>query len=298
MSPAATQLLYTAETASLYSLATLGLYLAFRVLRFPDFTAEGGFGLSALVGGMIMVTTGSPWLGLASAVAVGMLAGATTALLANVVKLPTILSSILTMTMCFSVGLLAAGKPSINLPDAWVLGSLHAFAGSSVAAGLIGGVGALLLIAFALLLLLRTGTGLLLRVRGENPHLLKDMKHSLVVWDVFGLAIANGIVGLAAVLLSQRAGYANISMGRGVAIAAIAAIMLGEAILRPRRPSTAFAACLVGTLILQLVRLLALNLGIPDGGLDLVTSLLVIGFCWSLSRSPQHREALLERIRM
>ena len=98
MDPVVSQLFYTLETALLFSIVTIGIFISFRVLRFPDFTADGGFGLSAIIGGMTLIKTGSPWLGLISGLLAGILAGAVTALLANKMRLPTILSSILTMT--------------------------------------------------------------------------------------------------------------------------------------------------------------------------------------------------------
>ncbi len=298
MSSAGMQLLYTLETSLVFSLVTVGLYLSFRVLRFPDLTAEGGFGLAALLGSLVAVKFSSPWLGLLTGVIVGMLAGTVTAFLANTVRLPTILASILTMTMCFSVGILVAGQPHQSLADIWVFSSVDDLLQNPLQTGLLGGFLSLLLTSVLLVLLLRSGRGLLLRVRGENPTLGKELGHSLLKWDIIGLAVANGVVGLGAVLLSQRAGYANISLGRGVAISALAAIMLAEAVFPNRKIEWAFAACIAATFVIQLVRLFALNLGVPDGGLDLVTSLLVICFVWISNVRKKSGRSLLEQIRM
>ena len=298
MNPVTIQLLYTIETALLFSVVTVGVFIAFRVLRFPDLTSEGGFGFCAIASGLVLVKTGSAWLGLLCGVLAGVFSGAVTAVLANKVRLPTILASILTMTMCFSGGLLLAGKPNETLPDGWVLQNALFFLDSPLSVGIVG-----LAIVFSLLVpalhgFFQIGSGYILRVRGENPSLCRELGHSLLTWDVVGLGLSNGLVGLAATLLSQRSGYASVNMGRGVAISAIAAIMLSEALFPTRRLYWSLFACFVGTLVLQLVRLLALNLGIPDGGLDLVTSLMVIGFCWFASRRKQGRPSLLEQIRM
>lgn len=298
MNSVAVQLFYTIETSLIFSLVTVGLYLSFRVLRFPDLTAEGGFGLAALLGGMAAVKFSSPWLGLLVGAVVGMLAGAVTAFLANTVRLPTILASILTMTMCFSVGILIAGQPHQPLAELWTFAPLSQLFNSTLQAGVVGGGLFLLLTSFVLIVILRSGGGLLLRVRGENPGLCKELGHSLLTWDVLGLALANGVVGIGAVLLSQSAGYANINQGRGVAISALAAIMLAEAVFPNRRIEWAFAACVLATFVIQLVRLVALNLGLPDGTLDLVTSLLVICFVWVSNLRSKTGRSLLEQIRM
>ena len=298
MNAAIIQLLYTLETTLLFSTVTVGVYVAFRVLRFPDLTAEGGFGLSAMMGGMALVATGSAWLALLASVATGVAAGVTTALLANLVRLPTILASILTMTMCFSIGLLAAGRPSMTLSGRGFIGDVLGFIDSPIAVGIIGTAVVLSVVTLGLLIFLRTGGGFILRARGENPGLTRELGHSLVVWDMVGLGLANGVVGLAAALLAQRSGYASVNMGRGIAISALAAIMLGEAVFPARRMGTAFVACIAGTLIMQLVRLLALNLGMPDGGLDLVTSAMVIAFCWLSRGRGVMGHNVLEQIRV
>lgn len=292
------QLLYTLETTLMFSVVTVGVYLSFRVLRFPDLTAEGGFGVSAILGGMAFGATGSPSIALAVSVMSGMTAGMLTAVLTNLVNLPTILASILTMTMCFSIGLLVAGQPSQTLSDDWIWETPLSFVGDPLAIGIVGMGLSLALVVTGLVIYLRTGSGFILRSRGENPNLTRELGHSLVLWDMVGLAIANGIIGLAAALLSQRSGYASVNMGRGVAISALAAIMLGEAIFPTRKVALAFLACIGGTLVMQLIRLLALNLGMPDGGLDLVTSLIVIAFCWLSRGNGAFGHNVLEKIRI
>jgi putative ABC transport system permease protein len=298
VNPTLLQLLYTFETTIQLSLVTIGVYVALKILRFPDLTAEGGFGLAGLTGGMAMTSTGSPWIGLTVSIATGACTGIVTACLANFARLPTLLASILTMTMCFSAGLLIAGQPSKNLADLWVLKSLLPWNGSPLVPGIFGTLILLFVMSTLLLIFLRTGAGVVLCARGENPDLVREMGHSLAAWDIVGLALANGFVGLGAALASQRAGYASINMGRGIAVYAFAAIMLSEAIFPARSRVSALTACVLGTLVLQLVRLVGLNLGLPEGSLDLVTSALVIVLCYlGKSRRVLFRNTL-EKIRL
>ena len=298
MSSTLLQLLFTLEMSLLFAIVTIGVYLAFRVMKFPDLTSEGGFGFSAMVGGMVLLQSGSPWLGLGAGILAGVFTGMVTAFLANRVGLPTILAAILTMTMCFSAGLLIAGKPSETLPGQWVLKDILFFIDSNLWIGLWGLGFVLIALIVTVHVFLQTGYGYILRMRGENPHLCGELRHSLLLWDMIGLGLANGMVGMAAVLLSQRSGYASINMGRGVAISAIAAIMLSEALFPTKCLYLSLCACFAGTLILQLIRLLALNFGIPDGGLDLVTSMIVIGFCWFANFKKSGQPSILEQIRM
>src|SRR5947207_1555971 len=99
MSPTTLQLLYTFETTLTLSVVTVGVYISFRTLRFPDLTAEGGFGLSAMVGASVLINMGSPVLALVASIGTAAACGAATAVLANIVRLPTLLASILVMIM-------------------------------------------------------------------------------------------------------------------------------------------------------------------------------------------------------
>ena len=298
MSATSLQLLYTAQDAILASLVTIGTFISFRILRFPDLTAEGGYGLAATLGGMVVVSTGSFGLGLVVSVAAGAATGVATSLLNNLTRLPTILSSILVMTMSVSLALLIAGQPSIILPSGWVLGGFQRAVGSTVLGGIAAASLILVLVVFGLVVLMHSGAGLLLRTRGENPRLLAELRRSLVLWDVVGVGLANGVIGLAAGLASQQAGYTSIQMGRGVVISALAAILLGESFAPRATLTQSLACCVLGTLILRLIRLLGLSLGMPDGSLDLITSGIVIVFYVSARRGLASRIELLDNIRM
>lgn len=298
MNPTTIQLLYTLETTLTLSLVTVGVYMSFRTLRFPDLTPEGSFGLAAMVGGATLIASGSPLLATLASMATGASAGAVTAILANIVRLPTLLASILTMIMCVSVGLLVAGQPSHTLPDLWILSNLLPWIHGPLTRGILGSAAVLVGLIAAILIFMQTGAGFILRARGENPDLTRELKHSLIVWDIIGLALANGVVGLGAAMFSQRAGYGSINMGHGVAINALAAIMLGETMFPGRTMLPALLACVAGTLVLQLVRLLALNMGMPDGSLDLVTSVLVIVLVYLVKARGRLGQNVLEKIRM
>lgn len=292
------QLMYTVEDGLLFSLVTVGVYVSFRVLRFPDLTAEGGFGLAVTAGGLAILATGSFTIGLVVSTLAGAATGVASSLLANWTRLPTILSSILVMTMCVSAGLLLAGRPNFTLPTGWWIADWMPADLSPVGTGIAGGAILLVVIGAALVLLFNTGAGLLLRTRGENPRLLRELGRSLTVWDAVGLGIANGIIGFAAALLSQQAGYTTIHMGRGVVIGALAAILLGESLFPHRSFAQALVGCVVGTLVLRLVRLLGLNLGLPDGALDLVTSAIVIVFYVAARGRLESKIELLDNIRL
>ncbi|MBM1635091.1 hypothetical protein JQV27_20055 [Sulfitobacter mediterraneus] len=55
----------------------------------------------------------------------------------------------------------------------------------------------------------------------------------------FGLALANGLCGFAGGLFAQVYGFADVTMGVGTIVIGLAAVILGEAVLRGNAPSKA-----------------------------------------------------------
>ncbi len=69
------QFLGVLELGLLYGLVTLGIYLTFRIINFPDLTVDGNFPLSAAVSAALLVQGGSPWIATCIATLTGCLAG-------------------------------------------------------------------------------------------------------------------------------------------------------------------------------------------------------------------------------
>ena len=66
------------EQGFIFGLMSLGVYLTFRVLDFPDLTVDGSLPLGAAVCASIVTSGGSPCWGVCAAFGAGMLAGAFT----------------------------------------------------------------------------------------------------------------------------------------------------------------------------------------------------------------------------
>src|SRR5690606_38127841 len=106
------------ELGLVYALVALGVYLAFRVLDFPDLTVDGSFPLGAAVTAVLILAGLNPWLAALVAMAAGAAAGLVTALLNVRFKILHLLASILTMIALFSVNLRVMGKPNVALINA------------------------------------------------------------------------------------------------------------------------------------------------------------------------------------
>ena len=94
------------EQGLVFALMTMGVYLTFRVLDFPDLTVDGSLPLGAAVTGTLMVNGYDPFLSLGAALVAGWLAGCVTGILATKLRIMSLLASIITMTALYSINIL------------------------------------------------------------------------------------------------------------------------------------------------------------------------------------------------
>lgn len=257
-----------------FGIAAIGLAIAFRVIRYPDLTADGSFMLGSTVLAFVLAS-GSNW---AWAVGLAMFAGAaaglTTALLNACFGVSRLLSGILTAMMAYSISFrLLGGRSNVGLP-----GELTLFGGApsfQLPLPFSGGTAILAVaaifaagVALASRQLLRSELGLLLRTVGANPGLLADLGRSPNMYRAIGLAIANGLVGLSGALVSTQQGFVDINLGVGVVVTLVAALVLGEEVLnlfgpeQRTRMSKRTVAPVLGTAIYFLAYLLILKASI------------------------------------
>jgi ABC-type uncharacterized transport system permease subunit len=90
----------------LWGVMAIGVYITYRVLNYADLTAEGSFTLGAAVSAwFIVLHGGDPFIGTLIATGAGVLAGMMTGFLHTVLKIPPLLSGILSMTALYSINL-------------------------------------------------------------------------------------------------------------------------------------------------------------------------------------------------
>lgn len=272
-------LVLSLELGLLYSLVAFSLVLSFRFLEFPDLSIDGTFTTGAATFGACVVTWNwSPWLALIAAILAGSLAGGLTGFLSSRFNLAPLLSGILVLTMLYSINLRIMGQANISLLGASTLlsplrASPHREALYLVTFGLVSvGIFGLLLI------ILHTEFGTGLRATGDNARFVTLMGWSPRVFVVTGIALANGVAALAGALVAQRQGFADVNMGFGMLILALASLVIGDALLPGSRHqiSRLFLAAVIGAVGYQFAVALGLAAGLRPGDLRLVTGLLVL----------------------
>lgn len=269
------------ETGLLFGIVALGVFISFRVLDFPDLTVDGSLPLGAATAATLIVTGYNPYVACLAAMLMGALAGLVTAWLNVKLGILHLLASILTMIALYSINLRIMGKPNqallgedtvftpfeqmIDLPYYWVTPIV-----------LLGVIGLLLIV---LNLFLASETGLGMRATGVNARMASAQGIRTGQMKMAGIALSNALVALAGALFAQIQGGADITMGVGVIVVGLAAVILGEATFSTRTIILATIGCVIGSIVYRVVVAVALNaefIGLQAQDLKLVTAVLVI----------------------
>lgn len=88
--------------------------------------------------------------------------------------------------------------------------------------------------------------------------------------------MGNALSSLAGSLIVQIQHYADIGMGFGIVIHALAALMIGESLIGAQTLLKQVLAPLVGALVYQQIQGLALSLGLAPTDLKFVTGAIVL----------------------
>ena len=272
-------LLGAVEIGLIFSLVALGVFISFRLLRFPDLTVDGSFPLGGAVCAILISTGTNPWLATLAGTAAGAVAGLITGWLNVRLKIMDLLASILMMIGLYSVNLRIMGGPNVPLINETTVVTL--LQPDSVADYVMRP-----LILFVIVVLAKLGLdwffaterGLAIRATGSNARMARSQGVNTGAMILLGMAISNGLVGLAGALFVQTQGGSDISMGIGTIVIGLAAVIVGESILPSRRIVWATLAVVVGAIVYRFFIAAALNsdfIGLKAQDLNLVTALLV-----------------------
>jgi putative tryptophan/tyrosine transport system permease protein len=268
----------------LFAWAVLGLSLGFRLLDFPDLSVEGSLPLGAAVfavlhkGGYPMSTS------MVCALAAGATTGALTGFLYVRFKLNKFLAGILIISIAYSLSLRIMGASNIGLLQLATVFDIVEPLNECTPVGMHLGT-ILMLTSFigvggiVLPWALATRRGLRLRVAGSNPEYAKSLGINVSLNVILGLAITNSLAAFSGILLAMHQGFADISMGQGVLILALAAMTIGERLLPEKRLPFhvfVFLASVLGSVVYQVLIAYAVRAGLAPTDLKLATAIMVL----------------------
>lgn len=261
-----------------FGLLTIGIYLTFRVLEFPDLGVDATFPLGGSVAAVAIVNGLNPFVATLLAMISGMIAGSITGLLNTKLRITALLSGILIMVGFYSVNLRIMG--GANVP---MLRDITCFDLFSKVTGLRGTslsitFAAVVAFIFFLLLLwfLKTEIGLAMRASGDNEKMVRGLGADTDKNIILGCSLSNGLVALSGALVAQNQGFCEVNMGIGMIVMGLAAIIIGEGLFHPKGILPIILACFGGTFVYRLFLNLALRGGLPPGDLKGITAVLVI----------------------
>ncbi|MGT2712620.1 ABC transporter permease [Streptococcus oriscaviae] len=253
----------------LWSIMAIGVYVTFRILDIADLTAEGSYPLGAAICATGIVSGVNPLLATLLAFVGGAVAGLVSGLLHTKMKIPALLTGIVTLTGLYSINLKILGKANVALlKQETLVTQLQKLGLTKTYAVLLIGTVFVLVVIGLLTILLNTQLGLALRSTGDNIPMSEANGINVDRMKIYGYMISNGLIALCGALLTQNNGYADINSGTGTIVIGLASVIIAEVILRNLRIGWRLLSVVLGAIVYRLIILAILE--IPGMDADLV----------------------------
>ncbi|WP_447408387.1 ABC transporter permease [Weissella confusa] len=274
----------------LWATLGIGLFLTFRILDFPDMTVEGTFPLGAATAVTLISNGMNPLLASLIAAGAGALAGLVTGLIYTKGKVPILLAGILTMTAVYSINLRIMGQANRSLLGKGTLFSADFldFLPKNFPTVVVGLV-IIVVVTAATAIFLQTELGQAFIVTGDNRAMARSLGVNTDNMTIMGLMISNGLIGLGGALVAQNNGFADVNMGIGIIVVALASIIIGEVVFTDQMSLTdRLVTIVIGSVLYRFVLVIVLYLGFNANDLNLFSAV-VLGVALTL---PQLRKVL------
>lgn len=269
------------EQGIIFAIMALGIYITYKILDFPDLTADGSFPLGAAVTVAMMTRGVNPYLTLLISFFVGVIAGIITGIIHVKFKVRDLLSGIVVMTALYTVNLRIAGKSNVPIFSIETIFD-NTFINRIIPEGMakyktlivvfvVAGISKILLDAY-----LKTKSGYLLRAVGDNATVVTSLAKDNGLVKILGLALANGLIALSGSVLCQQQGFFEVSMGTGTMVIGLASVIIGTNLFRKVPLVKPTTAVIVGSIIYKACVAIAIDLGLTATDMKLVTSVLFL----------------------
>jgi len=270
----------------IYGIMVLGVFITFRILDFPDLTVDGSFPLGAALMVQCILMGTNIWLALLIAFIGGVLAGITTALIHNHLKVPNLLAGILTMTMLYSINIRIMGNRA-NVPvlkEETILSSVSEMFSSFIPEEYIFLVFFMLVVGVIKVmvdLFFRTDLGLTMGAMGNNEQMVISQGVNPKTLKTIGVGFSNGLVAISGAFAAQYLGFADVGLGQGIIISGLASVMIGEfLVMKSNRIGVLTFCAIAGSILFHAVMYLGRYYGyvidMTPNDLNLIKGLLII----------------------
>lgn len=282
-------LLSTYAVGLILALLALGVLISFRILAFRDLTVEGSITLGGAVCAAMLFAGWNPVLATCAAILAGAAAGTVTGILATRFQINGLLAGILVMTALYSINLRVMGRSNVPLmnqqtivttvrnftspENKWHIGNWDVPAQEVYVLLTVSVL--IAAVACAMYAFFKTNLGLAMRATGDNEQMIRALGVEVGWMLTLGLAISNGLIGLAGALLVQYQGYADVQIGLGMVVWGLASVIIGESLVGSRQMGMLIIGSIMGSVVFRLLVAIALRWGLNPNDLKLVTAVFV-----------------------
>ena len=268
------------EQGLIYGILSLGIYITYKILDFPDLTVDGSFPLGAAVTAAAITGGMNPFLTLPLSFLAGAAAGICTGLIHVKCKVRDLLSGVIVMTALWTVNLYIAGTSNVPLFSQSTIFKNETI--DAIFPEVVAPYKTLIIIAVITIickvlldLYLQTKSGYLLRAVGDNDVLVTSLAKDQGVVKIIGLSLANGLVSLAGCIFAQEERVFEISMGTGALVIGLASVIIGTSLFKNLTVIKATTAVLIGSVIYKACVAIALRNFEPQA-MKLITAVLFL----------------------
>ena len=258
------------EEGLLFSIVSMGIYITYKILDFPDLSVDGTYPLGAAITAVLLINGVNPWLAIIISAVGGAIAGGTTAFLHVKLKISNLMSGILVMIALYSVNLRVMGKSNTPLFSTKTI-----FKNTNLKSIFI----IIIMVVICKIIIdtfLKTKRGFLLIAVGDNEQVVSSLGINKNGVKVLGLMISNGLVGMAGAIQAQKYGYADVTMGQGIVVMGLATVVIGITIFGKLSLLKCTTLSILGAIIYKVAIAIALRVNFNPNDLKLITAIIVI----------------------
>lgn len=243
----------------LWSIVAIGVYLTFRILDIADMTAEGAFPLGAAVVVSQIQAGANPWLATLLALLAGMVAGLVSGLVSGMLhtkmKIPALLTGIVTLTGLYSINIKIMGSvPNLSLGDsATVFKQLASLGLTNEGTVFSLSLACFLLVCLVLTLLMKTEIGLVLRSTGDNIPMSEANGVNVDTMKIVGYMISNGLIALCGSLFAQNDGFSDVTSGTGTIVVGLSSVIIAEVLIHDLTIGGRLLSIGIGAIVYRLI---------------------------------------------
>ena len=266
------------ELGLIYSLLSLGVYITYGILNFPDLGVDGVICLGGAITACLINKNINVFVAMIISVFFGMIAGFVTGFLHVKFKINDLICGIITTTCLYSINLVIMNKKA-NLS---LIGhdAIFGLSGLNFISGKYKIIIIMLLICVIIKLLVNfimdSVFGLFLRCVGSNEKLVCAFGGNANKFKVIGLMISNGLVALCGSIIVQYQGFCDIGISIGALVLGLTMVILGLNINRFLKIFEVSVCVMLGAILYEIIICLALNFGLDTIWLKFITGVLLI----------------------